>query len=166
MSLQVGAHEQRVFATGAVGIAGEPTDAGQLSAVLRQRNEGYVAVIVELREPLQHLVGKTLAWRQKTKPDVAGRHLCEKVGVERDVGRLDRSYAVVRAAARKFLLPFRRIGTDRERRVRPLLFDNIRIDLNARIESYNALRIGKQRIDVHRHDAGEIDNHLRQAVER
>jgi hypothetical protein len=73
VTLQVGANDERIFAHRAIRVAGEPTDTSKRSRLLVECDKGHVAVVVELRQPRQHLVRKTLAGRQEPQPDVIRR---------------------------------------------------------------------------------------------
>ncbi len=111
-------------------------------------------------------MGKALALGEKAETDVVWRDAGQKVRIKRDVGRADRANVVARGAGIDPLFPAVGIRPYRQRRIGANLVDASGVDLDAGVERDRAGGVRQKRVDVDRHDAGEIDNQLRQALER
>ena len=104
-----------------------------------QRHEGHVAVVVQLRQSLEHVVGEDLARRKEAEPHIPRRNLRKEIRIKRDIGRLDRSESIFRSREGNATIPLRRIGSDREGRVRSRRIDRLGLDLDAGVKRNDAL---------------------------
>lgn len=166
MPLQVGSDEQAIFRGLVIGICVKPGNSCKLAAFLIERDESHLALEIDLREPHEHLVVKVTAGCQKTKSDVCRGRPRQKIRIEARVGWFDWPQLVSAPRDRDLSFPVARIWSDCEVTAGAGTCDCLRVYFDAGIQRNDALGAGNERIDIHRKNAGEIDNHLRERRKR
>jgi hypothetical protein len=163
MSFHVGADEDGVFRTQPVRIGGIASDAEQLTRLCIEGDESHIAGIVDLGQAGEQPMRKALLGRKEPQAVILGRNVGHEFRVERLVFWPDGTQKNVPDTSNTLsLLPFRRIGLDRQRHARRIRFPQ---DHNARIERDNARRVGEQRIDIDLGDTSVVGDQLANAHE-
>src|SRR5690606_37055266 len=92
-ALEVASYKNAEFGAGVVRVGGIADDAGECAFRLRERDEGDVPVVVQLRQADDHLRRKLSRRDQEAPPHVLGRDALQELRIELGIDRADWPHA-------------------------------------------------------------------------